>query len=135
MKTSPFMCFLHWGFFLLASSPYFQLVVAEDSNEEVDHENEEEEQIEAEEAFNDYDPLNENELNPCRRHPTWWGAGEGIVDYEMCQELTGWSPRDSWWHVDTEPTKVWLSDGKEDKIVECLDAAFLSVPDTFWWAA
>jgi hypothetical protein len=137
MKTSPLLCLLHWGFFLLASSPLsckLQLVAAEDENNEEYHEDDDEEEKE-EDAYNDYDPLNENKLNPCRRHPTWWGAGEGIVDYEMCQELTGWSPRDSWWHVDTKPTKEWLSEGKEDKIAECLDAALVSVPDTFWWAA
>jgi hypothetical protein len=143
MKTSHFMCFLPWGFVL---SPFMscklQLVAAQEDNNEEDHDVEEPnvlgEDDQEDGAFHHdaYDPLNENELNPCRRHPTWWRGGDGtVVDYETCQELTGWSPRDSWWRLDTEPMKEWLSEGKEEKIAECLDAAFLSVPETFWWAA
>jgi hypothetical protein len=118
MKTSPFTCILPWGF--LCRLQMFCAAEYDNNHERVDYEGDEEE--EDEEAYNnDYNPLNENELNPCRRHPTWWGAGEGIVDYEtMCQELTGWSPRDSLWRVDIEPIKEWLSDGKEDKIAVSL---------------
>jgi hypothetical protein len=159
MKTSPFMCsmVLSWGFFLLldSSSPFsskkLHLVGAQEDANEGDgeyHADEDDMDEEEGEGYDDaYDPLNENELNPCRRNPTWWRAGgEQVagagnnVDYENCQGLAGWSPRDSWWHVDTQPMKEWLSDGKEQKIAECLDAAFVSISiptevDTFWWAA
>jgi hypothetical protein len=155
MKRSPFMGLLPLGYALLfASSPSFfssnlkVLVAAQEESHDEGHEDQEndeanvmgEDHEEGELHHDAYDPLNENEFNPCRRHPTWWWGGGGdsgttAVDYETCQELTGWSPRDSWWRFDTEPMREWLSNEKEELIAECLDAAFLSVPETFWWAA
>jgi hypothetical protein len=81
-----------------------------------------------------YDPENESPLHFCRRNPTW--RGENNVDYyETCRELTGWKPRDFWWRNDTRPMEQWLSKGMDEKITECLDKSFLSVPGDKWWSA
>jgi hypothetical protein len=82
-----------------------------------------------------YDPDNEHPLNVCRRNPTWRGIENNVDYYATCRELTDWKPRDFWWRNDTRPVTQWLSKGVDEKIRECLDDSFQSVPDDKWWSA
>ena len=62
----------------------------------------------------------------CRRDPTW-----SSVDYDMCQKLTGWKPRDNLWKKQLE--SGWIKqNGKQ--IQECLKNAFENAKQEYDWS-
>jgi hypothetical protein len=78
-----------------------------------------------------YDPEQEDPLDKCRRDPTW-----DIVDYDDCQRLTGWEPRDTWWRLDVGHNEYYLN-GKEDDIHDCIREMFQEArkrPKEYEWA-
>jgi hypothetical protein len=74
-----------------------------------------------------YDPKNEPLYYKCRRDPTW-----RTVDYEECQELTGWYPQDKYWK-DEDNTRAWLVD-KYEELPQCLYKALDDAKMKYNWA-
>jgi hypothetical protein len=78
-----------------------------------------------------YDPAQEDPLDKCRRDPTW-----DNVDYNKCQRLMGWEPRDTWWRLDVGHNEYFLN-GKEDDIHDCIREMFQEArkrPTEYEWA-
>ena len=65
----------------------------------------------------------------CRRDPTWRS-----VDYDACQALLDWKPRDRWWRHDPTGNALMLK-GKDKNITDCLDKAFENAKIEHSWAA
>lgn len=96
----------------------------EDVEAEVDNGDEEEEVEEP--AV--YDPDDEPLDFPCRRDPTW-----KKVDFDQCQELSGWYPDDTWWKIDAKNNERFLGDN-EARLGECLEKAFDDAKEKYDWA-
>lgn len=76
-----------------------------------------------------YDQLDINARRvACRQDPTWLS-----VDYEDCQNLMRWKPRNNLWSKDKGHLSNWL-DGRESRIEECLKEAFHSAKEWHEWA-
>ena len=68
-------------------------------------------------------------LDACRRDPTWKS-----VDYDECQKLTGWKPRDQWWRHDPEGSAPWVDDSQREQVSECMTTSFEKAKEIHEWA-
>ena len=103
-------------------------VLSPDELLELEEEGGEEDLEHDEEEDAPYDPQNEPAVFACRRDPTWKS-----LNFEECQELTGWYEDGVWTKGDESNTKDWLN-GKDFILTKCLEKAFANAKTKYDWA-